>query len=61
VPEWPVVVVVENARGELLRHHDLIDLMMAPDLSVVEAVDHYEHYNQSEDQAYRIFCSMSVA
>ena len=61
VPERPVVVVVENARGELLRHHDLMDLMMAPDLSVVEAVDHYEHYNQSEDQAYRIFCSMSVA
>jgi len=60
VPERPVVVVVENARGELLRHHDLIDLMMAPDLSVVEGVDHYEHYNQSEDQAYRIFCSMQV-
>jgi HD-GYP domain-containing protein (c-di-GMP phosphodiesterase class II) len=59
-PERPVVAVVENERGELLSHQTLIDLMMEPELSVKEVVDHYEHYNQSEDQAYEIFRSIRV-
>jgi cyclic di-GMP phosphodiesterase len=61
VLDRPVVAVVENAQGELLRSHTLIDLLDAPELAVQEVVDHYEHYNESEDQAFRIFSSLSVA
>jgi hypothetical protein len=53
--------VVENAKGELLRQHTLIDLMDTPDLFVEEVVDHYEHYNADEEQAFRIFSTLSVA
>ncbi|HKJ00730.1 MAG TPA: HD domain-containing phosphohydrolase [bacterium] len=60
VLDRPVVAVVENAQGELLRQHPLIDLMVTPDLSVEEVVDHYEHYSESEDQAFRIFSSLNV-
>ena len=59
-PEKPVVVVVENGQGELLSHHQLIDLIVEPDVTVVEVVDHYEYYNESEDQAYNIFRSITL-
>jgi HD-GYP domain-containing protein (c-di-GMP phosphodiesterase class II) len=59
-PERPVVSVVENAEGELLTHHSLLDLMAEPDIKVEEIVDHYEHYNKSEDQAYQIFQSIRL-
>lgn len=59
-PERPIVAVVENAQGELLTAHNLVDLMLEPDIQVDEVVDHYEHYNESEDQAYRIFQSIRV-
>ena len=55
------MAVVENAAGELLTSHSLLDLMLEPDLRVAEVVNHYEHYNESEDQAYRIFASIRVA
>ena len=58
--ERPVVAVVENARGELLRQHTLIDLLETPDLAVQEVVDHYEHFHESDDQAFRIFSSLNV-
>jgi HD-GYP domain-containing protein (c-di-GMP phosphodiesterase class II) len=61
VLDRPVVAVVENAKGELLRQHTLIDLMDTPDLFVEEVVDHYEHYNADEEQAFRIFSTLSVA
>lgn len=57
----PVVAVVENAAGELLTSHSLLDLMLEPDLCVAEVVNHYEHYNESEDQAYGIFASIRVS
>lgn len=57
----PIVAVVENAKGELLKSHTLIDLMVDPEVNVVEVVDHYEYYNESEDQAYQIFQSIRVA
>ena len=56
----PVVAVVENASGELLSHHSLLDLMVETDIQVEEVVDHYEHYNKSEDQAYQIFQSIRL-
>jgi putative nucleotidyltransferase with HDIG domain len=56
----PIVAVVENASGELLTHHSLLDLMLEPDIRVESVVDHYEHYTKSEDQAYQIFQSIRV-
>jgi putative nucleotidyltransferase with HDIG domain len=57
----PIVAVVENAGGELLTAHNLVDLMLEPEIKVEEVVDHYEHYSESEDQAYMIFQSIRVA
>jgi len=57
----PVVALVENAKGELLKHQTLVDLMVEKELEVVEVVDHYEHYNESEEQAFQIFQSIRVA
>jgi hypothetical protein len=34
--------------------------MLEPDIKVDEVVDHYAHYNKSEDQAYQIFQSIRV-
>jgi hypothetical protein len=59
-PDRPIVAVVENASGELLTHHSVLDLMLELDIRVEEVVDHYEHYNKSEDQAYQIFESIRV-
>lgn len=56
----PVVAVVENSEGELLTHHSLLDLMVDTDISVDSVVDHYEHYNKSEDQAFQIFQSIRI-
>jgi hypothetical protein len=57
----PVVAVVENAQGELLSHHTLVDLMVEADIRVEEVIDHYEHYNKTEDQAFEIFQSIRIA
>jgi putative nucleotidyltransferase with HDIG domain len=57
----PLVVPVEDASGERLTHHRLTDLMLELDLQVEEVVDHYEHYNQSDDQAYEVFQSIRIA
>ena len=59
-PERPIVAIVENGAGELISHHALLDLMIEPDISIVEVVDHYEHYKESNDQAYRIFQSIRI-
>lgn len=55
-----VVAVVENAKGELLDHHSLLDLMVETDIKIEQVVDHYEHYSKSEDQAYQIFQSIRL-
>ena len=57
----PIVAVVENAEGELLSSHTLVDLMVEPDLTITEVVDHYEHFSETEDQAFNIFKSIRVA
>ena len=57
----PIVAEVENAAGELLTHHTLVDLMVEPELSITEVVDHYEHFSETEDQAFNIFKSIRVA
>ena len=57
----PIVAIVENAQGELLKAHSLIDLMLEADIKVEEVVDHYEHYTESEEQAYMIFQSIRVS
>ncbi|MCZ6557518.1 MAG: HD domain-containing protein [SAR324 cluster bacterium] len=59
-PDRPMVAVVENGQGELISHHNVLDLMLQEDVTVQEVVDHYEHYNESEDQAYRIFESIRL-
>ncbi|MEE8434256.1 MAG: HD domain-containing phosphohydrolase, partial [bacterium] len=56
----PVVAVVENSAGQMLRSHLLIDLMVETDLSITEVVDHYEHYSEDEDHAFRVFSSLNV-
>jgi len=58
--EQPVVVPVENAKGELFKHHNLVDLMVEPDLTIVDVVDHFDHYKGSEQQAYDIFRSIRL-
>ena len=58
--DWAAVAVVENASGELLTHHTLLDLTIESDIHITEVVDHYEHYNQSEDQAFQIFQSIRI-
>jgi hypothetical protein len=60
-PERPLLAVVENAAGELLGSHTLVDLMLDADVHVAEVVDHYEHYRESEDQAYRVFQAIRVS
>jgi hypothetical protein len=52
--------VVENAAGELLSSQTVVDLMVEKDMLVTEVVDHYDHYNKSEDQAYQIFSSIRL-
>jgi hypothetical protein len=37
-----------------------VDLMLEPEVSITEVVDHYEHYSESEDQAFNIFQSIRV-
>lgn len=59
-PTRPIVAVVENASGELLSSHSLLDLMLEKDIEIDEVVDHYEHFTESEDQSYRIFESIRV-
>ena len=56
----PVVAVVENAAGQMLRSQLLIDLMIETDISITEVVDHYEHYSEHENQAFQIFSSLNV-
>jgi putative nucleotidyltransferase with HDIG domain len=58
--DWPAVAVVENASGELLTHHTLLDLTVESDIQITEIVDHYEHYNKSEDQAFQIFQAIRI-
>jgi len=58
--EKPVVVVTENAQGETFTTHPLIDLAATPDISIAEVVDHYEHYGDDPDTAFRIFVSLNV-
>jgi len=59
-PKHPVVGVVENAKGELVTNHDIIDLAQVQDVSIVEVVDHFEYYNKSEDQAFNLFKSIKL-
>jgi hypothetical protein len=59
-PDRPVVTIVENAKGERMGHHDIVDLMLEPAMHVVDVVDHYDHYNESEDQAFRIFQKIQI-
>lgn len=58
--ERPVIAIVENSQGELVGHHDLIDLMVQPELDIAEVVDHYKHYDKTEDHALNIFKSIVV-
>ena len=56
--ERPVVVVVEDANGNRLSQNDLVDLMIAPDLSITDVLDHYEHFSESPDQPYEVFSTL---
>lgn len=51
----PAVAIVENAKGELYASNPLLNLMEEQDISITEAVDHYEHYNDGPDQAFQVF------
>ena len=59
-PERPLVATIENPSGELTSHHQVVDLMLEEDISVVEVIDHYEHFSESDDQAYDIFRSIRI-
>ena len=58
--ERPVVVVVESAAGERLTHNHVVDLGHVEDVSIKEVMDHFEHYNASQDEAYDIFRGISL-
>ena len=60
IRDRPMVSIVENAKGELLSQHTLLDLMLEEDITVTEIIDHYEHYSESEIQAYQIFQSIRI-
>ena len=59
-PTMPTVALVETASGERLTSTTLINLETTPDITITDVVDHYEHYNASEDEAFEIFRSIQV-
>ncbi|MDH4121362.1 MAG: HD domain-containing protein [Deltaproteobacteria bacterium] len=60
-PTHPLVAVVETAGGQRLTHAHLVDLLVEQDISVKEVVDHYAHFNASEDEAFNIFRSIQIS
>ncbi|MDH4225339.1 MAG: HD domain-containing protein [Deltaproteobacteria bacterium] len=56
----PLVAVVENGAGARLGSASVLDLMVELDVSILEVVDHFEHYNGSEDEAFQIFHSILI-
>jgi len=56
----PMVVVVENKAGEMIGTPQIVDLMLDKDITVEEVIDHYEHYNETDDQAYELFRSLRI-
>lgn len=58
--DQPVVVLVENAKGELFSSNTLVDLTEELEITIVEVVDHYEHYNDHPDHAFDVFKSIRV-
>ena len=56
----PLVVVAENAQGEILSHNPINDLVQNQDIQVREILDHNEHYNASPCQALEIFSALRV-
>lgn len=59
-PDRPIVSIVENADGDMMSHHTLLDLMLEPEITLVEVVDHFEHYNDDPEHAARVFQSITI-
>lgn len=57
-PERPLVAIVRNGSGENLRHHDLLDLSVEKDVSIVADVDAQEVFG---DDALEVFTSINVS
>ncbi len=53
----PQVVVVRNAKGENLEHHELIDLEYEEDVSITKELDNYETFG---DNVIEFFTSLQV-
>ncbi|MCP4753641.1 MAG: HD domain-containing protein [Proteobacteria bacterium] len=56
--ERPLVAVVRNSEGEDLKHHDLVDLQMEKDVSIVKDADSQEIFG---DRALETFMSIRVS
>ncbi len=53
--ERPQVVVVKNAKGEFLTHHDFVDLALVREMSITKTLDAQEEYG---DVALDIFANL---
>jgi cyclic di-GMP phosphodiesterase len=53
----PQVVVVRNAQGEDLEHHELVDLEVDQDIKIVKELDSYETFG---DNVIEFFTSLQV-
>ena len=54
----PEVVVVKNAQGEMLTHHDFLDLSVEQDISIAKALDAQDEFG---DDALQIFGNLHAA
>jgi len=56
----PIVAMIENAKGEPLTHHTMVDMMSNLTLKVKEALDPFEHFTQSGRTPYEAFAGLKL-
>ncbi len=59
-PKRPVVAIAENARGEILSHNSVVDLVKERNILVSEVLDHNRHYQEHAEHALQVFTGMQV-
>ncbi|MDH5751844.1 MAG: HD domain-containing protein [Deltaproteobacteria bacterium] len=60
VPDRPIVVIYENAQGEVITHHEVVDLMGNVGVKVVEPLDPFEFFKDRDVTPYDAFMSLNV-
>ena len=56
----PIVAMIENAKGEPLTHHTMVDMMSNLTLKVKEALDPFDHFTQSGRTPYEAFANLKL-